>query len=130
MPGEIAAKIETALKNGNLNMSDLHAACDSILKENGIADKMCSRKTLKQMIQNNVAGVEFHKPKRVNESERVSIEETRDVAIQLSEDVKDMRDDMNTLYDPALLLRKAINKSKKWVFDGSLETFSMDSPGN
>ena len=87
-PGEIAAKIEllttaeTALKNGNLlNMSDLHAAYDSILKENGIANKTCSRKTLKQLIQNNVAGVEFHKPKRVNESERVSIKETRDVAM-------------------------------------------------
>ena len=44
--GEIAAKIkflttaEIALKNGNvLNMSDLHAAYDSILKENGIADR-------------------------------------------------------------------------------------------
>ena len=34
---------------------------------------------------------------------------------------------MKTLYDAALLLRKAINKSKKWVFDGSLKTFSKDN---
>ena len=133
-PGEIAAKIEflttaeIALKNGNvLNMSDLHAAYDSILKENGVADNTCNRKTLKQLIQNDITGVEFHKPKRVNESERVCIKETRDAAIQLSEDVRDVRDDMKTLYDAVLLLRKAINKSKKWVFDGSLKTFSKDN---
>lgn len=33
---------------------------------------------------------------------------------------------MKTLYDAALYLRKSINKSKKWVFEGSLETLSKD----
>ena len=41
---------------------------------------------LKQLIQSKIPGVEFHKPKRVNEAERVSIKSTRDAAIQQAED--------------------------------------------
>ena len=40
--------------------------------------------------------------------------------------MSDVQDDMKTLYDAAFYLRKAINKSKKWVFEGSLETLSKD----
>ena len=73
LTAEVAAKIEflttteIALKNGNvLIMSDIQAAYDSILKENGIQNKTCSRKLLKQLIERNIDDVEFHKPKRVN----------------------------------------------------------------
>ena len=34
---------------------------------------------------------------------------------------------MKTLYDAALLRRKCISKTKQWVFEGSLETFSKDN---
>ena len=38
-----------------------------------------------------------------------------------------MKDDIKTLYVAALYLRKAIHKSKKWVFEGSLvEILSKD----
>lgn len=121
---EIAAKIEflttteIALRNGNvLIMSELHAAYDSILNENGVDNKTCSRKALKQLITGEIDEVEFHKPKRVNESERVTIKGTRDAAVQLAEQESDMNDDMNTLYNAALHLRKSINKYKKWVFE-------------
>ena len=85
---EIAAKIEflstteIALRSGNvLIMPELQAAYDSILKENGVHNETCSRKVLKQLIQREIDEVEFHKPKRVYESERVTIKETRDTAI-------------------------------------------------
>ena len=91
-----------------------------------MADQSCSRKTLRQMIQNEISGIEFHKPKKANESERVTIKETRDAAAKIAEDAKDLRDEMITLYDAALILRKAINKSKRWVFDGSLDSFSKE----
>ena len=81
---EIAAKIEflttteIALKSGKvLIMSELQAAYDSILKENGADNKICSHKVLKQLIQSEIEEVEFHKSKRVNESERVTIKATR-----------------------------------------------------
>ncbi len=81
---EIAAKIEflatteIALKDANvLIMSQLQADYDSILKENGVENKTCSRKSLKQLIQSEIDEVEFHKPKRVKESERVTIKNKR-----------------------------------------------------
>ncbi|KAK2563742.1 hypothetical protein P5673_012729, partial [Acropora cervicornis] len=116
---EIAAKIEflttteIALKSGKvLIMSELQAAYDSILKENGVDNKICSRKVLKQLIQSEIEEVEFHKSKRVNESERVTIKATRDTAVQLSNQESDVNDAMKTLYDAALYLRKCINQSK------------------
>ena len=134
LAGEIAAKIEfltrteIMLRNGNvLHMSELHTAFSSIAKENGVADKTYSRKVMKQLLQDEIPGIEFHKPKRVNESEMVTIKETRDFAVQLSEETRDIGDDIKTLYDAALLLRKAINNCRKWMFDGSLESLSKDN---
>ena len=58
---------------------------------------------IKKLIQAEIEDVEFHKPKRVNESERVRIKESRD-AIQLSETAnEDCTSNMKTLYDAAVL---------------------------
>ena len=89
-------------------MSELQAAYDSVLKENGVDNKNCSRKMLKQLIQSEIEEVEFHKSKRVNESERVTIKATRDAAVQLSNQESDTNDAMKTLYDATLYLRKFI----------------------
>jgi len=125
---EFLTTTEIMLKNGNvLRMSELDTAFNSIAKENGVADKTCSRKVVKQLLQDEISGIEFHKPTRVNESEMVTIKETRDFAVQLFEETRDIGDDMKTLYDAALLLRKAINECRKWTFDGSLESLSKDN---
>ena len=59
---------------------------------------------IKKLIQAEIEDVEFHKPKRVNESERVRIKESRDVAIQVSETTnEDCTSNMKTLYDAAVL---------------------------
>ena len=81
---------------------ELDTAFNSIAKENGVADKTCNSKVVKQLLQDEIPGVEFHKPKRVNKSEVVTIKETGDFAVQLSEEIRDIRDDMKTLYDAAL----------------------------
>ena len=132
---EVAAKTEfvtmaeMALKSGKImNMSQLQAAYDIISQENNVKAKTCSRKAIKKLIQAEIEDVEFHKPKRVNESERVSIKESRDVAIELSENAnEDCTSNMKTLYDAAVLLGKSINNCKKWVFTGSLETLAKDN---
>ena len=67
-----------------MNMSQLQAAYDTISQENNVKAKTCGRKAIKKLIQADIEGVEFRKPKRVNESERVSIKESRDVAIQFT----------------------------------------------
>lgn len=48
-------------------MSELDTAFYSIAKENGVADKRCSRKVTEQLLQDEIPGIEFRKPKRVNE---------------------------------------------------------------
>lgn len=86
---EIAAKIEfltmteIALHNGKIaTMSELQSAFESFLEENNVPDASCKRKVLKQLLQKEIPDTEFHKPKRVNEPERVSAKKTRDEAIQ------------------------------------------------
>ena len=67
-----------------------------------------SHRALKQLLQNEIADIEFHRPKRVNESERVSIKKGRDRAIQQTEDQDDTKnDEMKTLYDATALIRKS-----------------------
>lgn len=109
-----------------MNMSELQALYESILTENGVINKTSSRKALKELIRNEIDDVEFHQPKRRNESERVTIKETRDAAVQLSEE-SDLRYDMKQLYNTALRLRKSINECEKWAFDGSLESLSKSN---
>ena len=128
---EFLAATEVALRNEQiLKTSDLQSAYQSILEENGVESMTCNRKVLKELIKTEIYEVQFHRPERVNESDRVTIKDTRDVAVPLSEKVeeqRDMREEMKTLYDAALLLRQCISKTKQWVFEGSLETFSKDN---
>lgn len=131
---EIAAKIEfltmteIALNSGRvINMAQLQEAFESIRRENNVRSKQWSRKSIKELIQREKEEVEFHKPKRVNESERVSVKQCRDSAINLAESLNEnAASNMKTLYDAASILRKAINKSERWIFDGSLDTLSYD----
>ena len=96
---------EIALKSIKImNMSQLQAAYDTISQENNVKAKTCSLKAIKKLIQAEIEDVEFHKPKRVNESEMESIKESRDVAIQLSETANEnCTSNKKTLYDAALL---------------------------
>ena len=73
-----------------------------------------------------IKGVEFHKPTKANEPERVSVKQCRDAAIHIVESTADGDDSMKTLFDTASISRKAINRSEKWVFSGSLDTMTHD----
>ena len=67
-------------------MSELQDAFESILESNNVENPRGGRKALKQLLLREIPEIEFHAPKRVNESERVSIKRTRDEAIQMTED--------------------------------------------
>ena len=129
---EIAAEIEfldmteKVLKEGKIpSMAELEAAYNCILQANHVASAPFSRKKLKQLISTEIPNVEFHKPKRLNESERVSVKEARDAAIRLSEEsYPKSSEQIKTLYDAAVLLRSCINRCKNWVFTGSLDNIS------
>ena len=87
-------------------ISQLQAAYKEIINAQNIANESMNRKALKQLLQNEIADIEFHRPKRVNESERVSVKKGRDRAIQQTEDQDDMKDDeIKILFDAAALIR-------------------------
>ena len=95
---EFLAATEVALRNEEiLKMSDLQSAYQSILEENGVESMTYNRKALKELIKTEIDEVQFHRPERVNESNRVTIKDTRNVAVQLSEKVEqqcDMREEI------------------------------------
>ena len=119
---EFLSLVEGTLLDGNVViMSVLQEAYIAILSANNVVNPKCSRKKLKQLMQTEIPNIEFHRPKRVNEAERISIKSTRDAAIQLVEETSVNSDmDMKVLYNAASVLRKAISKAKKWTFGGSL----------
>ena len=127
---EFLTMTEVALKSGKiLTMARLQSAYESICEENNLKSYGSHRKAIKELITQEINGVEFHRPKQVNESERVTIKVTRDCAIQQVEDAtSDCARNMKTLYDAALLLRKSISKSKKWSFSGTLDAPSECCP--
>ena len=74
LASEIAAKIEfltmteITLREGKIaSMSELEAAFESILEGNNVDNPTVSRKSLKQLLLSEIPGIEFHRPKRVNE---------------------------------------------------------------
>ena len=139
LTSEIAAKIEfitmteITLREGKIvTMTELQSAYEDILEANNVTHPAVTRKQLKLLLQNEIQGIEFHKPKRVNKPERVSIKKTRDGAIQLFEEnmpadqsVDEIDEtEVKTLFDAALLLRNFIKKCKKWKITGSLGNIS------
>ena len=132
---EIATEVEfldltkKILKDGQVpTMAELETAYVNILKSNNATSPPCSRKTLKRLISPQIPEVEFHKPRRLNESERLTIKKTRDAAVQFSEESNlERSEEIKILYDAAAILRKCINKSKKWVFTGCLDSTSNEN---
>lgn len=124
---EFLSLLENTLLNGNVvSMAEAHEAYTGILSANNVNINP-SRKKTKQIIQEEIPSVEFHKPKRVNESERVSIKILRDAAVVLAEESStDVNGEMKILYDAAKILRNIINKMDKWSFSGSFTGVTED----
>ena len=135
LAGEIAAQIEfltmteMTLRSGKVaTMSELQYAFQSILESNNVENPRGGRKALKQLLLREISEIEFHAPKRVNESERVSIKRTRDQATQMAEDqTVNIDADMKTLFDATTIIRKSITKCRKWKFTGSLKSLSDEN---
>ena len=133
MASEIAAKVEfltvadITLGNGNIiPISQLQSAYKGILSANNVDDKIITRKALKQLLQNEITNIEFQRPKRVNEPERVSVKTGHDKAIQKAED-QDSMIYIKILFDAAAIIRKSIKDCKKWVFTGSLDDITDEN---
>lgn len=109
-------------------MSELQETFESILESNNLENPRGGRKALKQLLLREIPEIEFHAPKLVNESERVSIKNTRDEEIQMTEDqIANIDSDMKTLFDDATIIKKSITKCRKGKFTGSLKNLPDES---
>lgn len=119
---EFLTMLDNCLSEGQIiTMANAQVEFESIMKANNVENHSCSRKWLKQLIQKEIPNVEFHRSPKANESERISIKRTRDSAIHLTETTMadDDDEDIKTIFNAAILLRKKINKCQRWVFTGS-----------
>ena len=76
------------------------------IEGNNVHEDLCYQKKLKLLTKILIPEVEFHRPPKANEADRLSIKKTRDNTIHLVE--KKSSDDskqMNVLFEAALLLR-------------------------
>ena len=104
-----------------VTIADLENLYIKLLHENNVDNPSCSRKTLKQLLISHIPEIEFHRPKRRNEPERVTIKAVRDESILSKEDISPKDINMTTIYEAAAMLRKSINRCEKWTFNGRLE---------
>jgi len=129
MPETHSAAAEILLEGSMPSMASLQTAYVSIQMANDVQEPNCDRRQLRQMIESKIPDVEFHKAKRVNESDRVSIKASKDAAISMADDVrKDDNEDMNILYKAAAVLRYAIKKADRWNFSGSFTVTDNQMP--
>lgn len=125
---ELAAEIEfieevkTGLQAGEIQiMNDLAVRFKYIRENNGVENPDISNKRLKQLLSKNIDDIQFSKPARLNESERVTVKKTSDRALQMFEETEP-ETDMRNMFDVAKYLRKQILEVEPWKFSGSLNT--------
>ena len=124
---EIASEIEflslldSLLADGNiLSMSSLQATCHNIRAANGVKSPRVERKKLKLLIQEEISDVEFSNPLRKNESERVSLKQTKDKALSNVEN-STPESEMQEMFNVARALPRDILQTEEWTFSGSLQ---------
>ncbi|CAH3164810.1 unnamed protein product [Porites lobata] len=103
---KLLVKLSTALDSTDAHAIDIkyHKSCwakhvSGVLRKTIKDDEERSR--IKELIQKEIKGVEFHKPSRANEPERVSVKQCRDAAIHIVESTADSDESMKTLFDGA-----------------------------
>lgn len=126
---EFLSLLETELKTGKiLSLKTLHTTYQNIREENSVPYSKVQMKNVKRLIEEEIPCIEFHKPKRRNQAQRVSIKNARDFVINNSVDEADDIDeqyDLRYLFNAAVSLRKSILKATdKWEFKGSLKDFT------
>ena len=120
---EFIDTVEEFLEDGNITcMADLHSSYLNICTSNGLnPTNSCvrSRRELKQLLENEIPGIDFCQQKRRNESERVCLKSTKDAAVSKLEEA-DLEEEMKILLVASKLITKCVSESKKWNFSGKM----------
>ena len=124
---EVAANIEylnlirTLLEKGRiLSLDDAHKAYLDILQHHH-CESSPSRKYLRELIIDNIDGIEFVRAFRRKESDRFCLTAAKIAAIESA--VNNSSDsDLNVIFNCSKILRQEILKASIWQFDGTLNS--------
>ena len=106
-------------------MSKIHELYIKIPSRCNVKIPEVSRKTVKGLLQLEFPSmIEFHKRRKVNESESVTFKTARDTAIDdryTKEDIYISFAGLDYIYKAAAIIRKSTLKCGKWEFNGSFD---------
>ena len=124
---EFLGEVDKDLNKGKiLTMNDLVIKFREIRESNGVEQSEISKKQMKQILTENVDGMQFSKHARLNESERVTLKKTSDKAIQALEETH-IETDMQNMFTVAKTLRKQMLNAEPWKFSGSVDNEEISS---
>ena len=100
-------------------MNDLAVKFTNIRENNGVQKSEILKVKLKQLLHENIEGIQFSRHLRLTEYERVTLKKTSDKAIQILEESSLESDTKNT-FDVAKHLKKQILNVESGKFSGAL----------
>ena len=104
-------------------MNNINATYINLLQDNNHADTNANYKRyLKQLILEDIPYVEFIKPRRKNESDKLCSTKERNNIIDTA--LENAKDNMSKLSETARSIHKNVIKARPWKFDGSFENYS------
>ena len=103
-------------------MDNINTTNINLLQDNNPTDINPNyKRCMKQLILENIPYVEFIKPKRKNESEKLCFTKERNNIIYTA--LENVKDNMSKIFETARSVRKNIIKTRPWNFDGSFENY-------
>ena len=98
---------------------------------NILQDHLCnwfpSRKSVRQLLAENVDGIEFVSAYRRNESDRFCLSAAKIAAIEKAvKQSSHINSELEVLYDCSKIIRKEIQEANTWHFKGTLDIDAQD----
>ena len=108
-------------------MNIIHMTYLNILEENLIETQTTVdyKRHLKPLLKKHISDLEFVKPKRPNEPDKICSKSRHGVFIDIAEGAKDDTSDLTILMKGALIIRKEIASSEPWTFQGSFADYAV-----
>ena len=105
-----------------INMTYLNILEENLIETQTTVDY---KRHLKPLLQKHISGIEFVKPKRQNESDKICSKSTLGVCIDIAERLKDDTSDLTILMKRSSIIRKETASSEPWTFQGSFADYAV-----
>ena len=119
--------IQELLKKGKiLSLEDAQKVYTNILQDH-LCNWFPSRTSVRQLLAENVDGIEFVSAYRRNESDRFCLSAAKIAAIEKAvKQSSHINSELEVLYDCSKIIRKEIQEANTWHFKGTLDIDAQD----